>query len=61
MDDTSPQVRRAIAVALLLFATLALSGDAPFSALAMAIPFGIGQFLMAFVLYRATGGHDGED
>jgi hypothetical protein len=31
------------------------------SPLAMAIPFGIGQFLMAFVLYRATGGHDGED
>ena len=42
-------------------AALALSADAPFSALAMAIPFGIGQFLMAFVLYRATGGHDGED
>ena len=42
-------------------AVLALSGDAPFSALAMAIPFGIGQLLMAFVLYRATGGHDGED
>ena len=42
-------------------ATLALSGNASFSALAMAIPFGVGQLLMAFVLYRATGGPDGED
>jgi hypothetical protein len=42
-------------------ATLALSGAAPFSALAMAIPFGIGQLLMAFMVYRATGEHDGED
>jgi hypothetical protein len=42
-------------------AVLATSTSAPFSPLAMAIPFGIGQFLMAFVLYRATGGHDGED
>ena len=42
-------------------ATLAASSSAPFSPLAMAIPFGIGQFLMAFVLYRATGGHDGEE
>ena len=29
--------------------------------LAMAIPFSSGQFLMAFVLFRATGGDDGED
>ena len=42
-------------------ATLALAGSAPFAALAMAIPFGAGQFLMAFVLYRATGGDDGEE
>lgn len=41
--------------------TLALSGDAPFSPLEMALPFGAGQFLMAFVLYRATGGDDGEE
>ena len=42
-------------------ATLAFAASAPFAPLAMAIPFGIGQFLMAFVLYRATGGHDGEE
>jgi hypothetical protein len=42
-------------------ATLALAASAPFAALAMAIPFGAGQFLMAFVLYRATGGDDGEE
>jgi hypothetical protein len=42
-------------------ATLALSGGAPFSPLAMALPFGIGQLLMAFTIYRATGEHDGED
>jgi len=42
-------------------AVLAASGNAPFSPLAMAIPFGVGQFLMAFVLYRATGGDDGEE
>ena len=42
-------------------ATLALATSAPFAALAMAIPFGAGQLLMAFVLYRATGGDDGED
>jgi hypothetical protein len=42
-------------------ATLALSASAPFSALAMALPFGIGQLLMAFVIYRATGEHDGEE
>jgi hypothetical protein len=42
-------------------AVLALSSGAPFSALAMAIPFGAGQLLMAFVLYRATGGGDGEE
>jgi hypothetical protein len=42
-------------------ASLACAQAAPFSPLAMAIPFGAGQFLMAFVLYRATGGNDGED
>ena len=42
-------------------ASLALAADAPFSPLAMALPFGIGQLLMAFVIYRATGGHDGEE
>jgi len=42
-------------------ATLALTRDAPFSPLAMAIPFGAGQLLMAAVLYRATGGDDGEE
>jgi hypothetical protein len=42
-------------------ATLALAESVPFAALAMAIPFGAGQFLMAFVLYRATGGGDGEE
>jgi hypothetical protein len=41
--------------------SLALANTAPFSPLAMAIPFSIGQFLMAFVLYRATGGDDGEE
>jgi hypothetical protein len=41
-------------------ATLALSSGAPFSPLAMALPFGIGQLLMAFMIYRATGEHDGE-
>lgn len=42
-------------------ATLALAESAPLASLAMAIPFGAGQFLMAFVLYRATGGDDGEE
>jgi hypothetical protein len=42
-------------------ATLAVSAGTPFSPLAMALPFGIGQFLMAFVLYRATGENDDED
>src|ERR1043165_7657454 len=42
-------------------ATLALAGSAPFAALAMAIPFGVGQFLMALVLFRATGDHDGQE
>jgi len=42
-------------------AALALGSDAPFSPLAMAIPFGAGQFLMAFVLFSATGGDDGEE
>jgi len=41
-------------------ASLALARAAPFSPFAMAIPFAAGQFLMAFVLYRATGGDDGE-
>jgi hypothetical protein len=41
-------------------AVLAFSTTAPLSPLAM-VPFGVGQLLMAFVLYRATGGHDGED
>jgi hypothetical protein len=41
--------------------TLALTADAPFAALAMAAPFGIGQMLMAFVIWRATGEHDGEE
>jgi hypothetical protein len=40
-------------------ATLAVSNSSPFSPLAMAGPFGIGQFLMAFVIWRATGEHDG--
>ena len=40
--------------------TLAVSSSAPFSPLAMAVPFGIGQFLMAFVIWRATGEHDGQ-
>jgi hypothetical protein len=42
-------------------ATLALSDVAPLSPLVMAIPFGAGQLLMAFVLYRATEGDDGEE
>jgi hypothetical protein len=41
--------------------SLALARVAPLSPLVMAIPFGAGQFLMAFVLYRATGGDDGKD
>lgn len=36
-------------------------GSSAYSPLAMAIPFGIGQLLMAFMLYRATGENDGED
>lgn len=42
-------------------ATLALSASAPFSPWTMALPFGIGQLVMAFVIWRATGEHDGED
>jgi len=42
-------------------ASLALANAAPLSPLAMAIPFSVGQFLMAFVLYRATGDHDDQD
>ena len=41
-------------------ASLSLSSAAPCSPLAMAIPFGVGQFLMAFMLYRATGESGGE-
>lgn len=41
-------------------ATLALSAGTPFSPLAM-LPFGVGQLLMACVIYRATGEHDGEE
>ena len=41
-------------------AVMALSNARPLSCLVMAIPFGIGQLMMAFVLYRATGDHDGE-
>jgi hypothetical protein len=40
---------------------LALSSVAPLAPLVMAIPFGIGQLLMAFVLYRATGAHHDEE
>lgn len=40
---------------------LALSGVAPLAPLVMAIPFGIGQLLMAFVLYRATGAQHDEE
>jgi len=41
-------------------ATLALSASAPFSPLAM-VPFGVGQLLMALVIWRATGEHDGQE
>ena len=40
---------------------LASNGVAPLATLAMAVPFGIGQLLMAFVLYRATGAQHGEE
>jgi len=40
-------------------ATLAFSASTPFSPWAM-VPFGVGQLVMAFVIYRATGEHDGE-
>jgi hypothetical protein len=36
-------------------------GSGAYSPLAMAVPFGIGQLLMAFMLYRATGADDGEE
>ncbi|MBV8838108.1 MAG: hypothetical protein JO000_16365 [Alphaproteobacteria bacterium] len=42
-------------------AVLALSATVPLSPLAMAVPFGVGQLMMAFVLYRATGSGDGEE
>jgi hypothetical protein len=42
-------------------AVLALSGTAPLSPFVMAVPFGVGQVLMALVLYRATGGQDAEE
>lgn len=41
-------------------ATLAFGASVPFSALAM-MPFGAGQLLMAFVIWRATGEHDGQE
>ena len=41
-------------------AILALASGAPFSPLAMAVPFGIGQLLMAVVLYRTIGENDAE-
>ena len=41
-------------------AALALSAAMPFSPFVMAVPFGIGQLTMAFVLYRATGESDEE-
>jgi hypothetical protein len=41
---------------------LALSAGGPFwSPWAMAIPFGIGQLIVAGILYRTLGGLDGED
>lgn len=42
-------------------AALAFGATAPFSPSAMALPFGVGQLLMAFVIWRATGEHDGEE
>jgi hypothetical protein len=42
-------------------AVVALSGTMPLSPLVMAVPFGVGQLMMAFVLYRATGAGDGEE
>jgi len=41
-------------------ATLAFSASTPLSPWAM-VPFGVGQLVMAFVIYRATGEHNGED
>jgi hypothetical protein len=41
-------------------ATLAFSAGTPFSPWAM-VPFAAGQLVMAFVIYRATGEHDGEE
>ncbi|HMK81182.1 MAG TPA: hypothetical protein VK438_16115 [Xanthobacteraceae bacterium] len=40
---------------------LALSEAAPLSPLVMGVPFGVGQLMMAVVLYRATGEQDGEE
>jgi len=40
---------------------LALSEAAPLSPLVMGVPFGVGQLMMACVLYRATGEQDGEE
>jgi hypothetical protein len=37
------------------------NGTQAFSPLAMALPFGIGQFLMAGILYRGSGANDAED
>jgi hypothetical protein len=39
---------------------LAVGGNA-WSPLAMGIPFGLGQLIMAAILHRALGGVDGED
>jgi hypothetical protein len=42
-------------------AVLALAnGSAAFSPLAMALPFGLGQLLIAVILYASTGERDGE-
>ena len=43
-------------------ASLAFAGGAQaFSPWAMALPFGIGQFLMAAILQTSVGAHDGEE
>jgi hypothetical protein len=47
----------AVGLASLAFA----NGAQAFSPWAMALPFGLGQFLMAGVLYRSVGANDAED
>src|SRR5262245_43996920 len=42
-------------------ATLAFAGTQALSPWAMALPFGVGQFLMAAILQTSVGEHDGED